>query len=417
MIDILIIEDSLEKFEAIKTTIKEINVNIGNKIQHAQSIIEAKIFLEKVLFDILVIDLVIPLRAGEEANPENCCQLLEEIETSPFLKSPLSIIGLTQYDDLNPKFSDFFEERLYYLLNYEKSSNEWKSRMKKAIFHLLKLKEDFLSPVEFRYKYDAAFVTALYTPEFQAVLKLSNDWTPINHSDDPSLYYETTITQDGKTKRILASFADQMGMVACTAICMKIMMKFKPQYIFLTGISAGVKKENVNYGDILVADLCWDYNSGKIVEFKVVDSDGEQTIPNIKFEAEPKSLSIKTSIKNRLLEFINNKDILYLIRKEWTGVSHNDLSAFMGPLATGSQVVASNQRINEIKMQNRKLIGIEMEAYGLYYACTQIFDSKITPIVIKSICDFGDETKNDLYQKYSAYTSVQFAKHFLFLYL
>jgi hypothetical protein len=45
-------------------------------------------------------------------------------------------------------------------------------------------------------------------------------------------------------------------------------------------------------------------------------------------------------------------------------------------------VIASNTRINEIKLQNRKLLGIEMEAYGIYYACTQIFESRITPIVI-----------------------------------
>jgi nucleoside phosphorylase/CheY-like chemotaxis protein len=418
MINILIVEDDPIKLDLIKLTINEINNTLGSNIKEATSINEAKKLLEQDYFDILIIDLVIPLRNGEEPNPKNCCNLIEEIESSPFLKPVQFIIGLTKFEELNNEFSDFFESRLFHLLMYKSSSNEWKSKLKKIIFHLVKLKEDFLSPTEFRYKYDAVFITALFAPEFEAVLELSENWTKISHSDDPSLYYETTITENGKSKKILAAFAEQMGMVGCCAICMKVILKFRPQYIFLTGITAGIKKENVYYGDVLIADLCWDYNSGKIVEFEVNQKDGEQTFRDIKFEPEPKSIPLKSSIKNKLLEFTKNKEVLFQIKNNWNGVSiPNELNAYLGPLATGSHVIASSRKVNEIKEQNRKVIGIEMEAYALFYACNQIFESKITPIVIKSICDFGDELKDDKYQKYASYTSVQFAKNFLFLYL
>jgi nucleoside phosphorylase/CheY-like chemotaxis protein len=418
MIDILIVEDHPEKLEAIKKTILEINSSLANYITHAESIIEAKKILESRQFDILIIDLVIPLRKAENPDAKNCCAFIQDIESSSFLKEPLFIVGLTQFQELNPEYSSFFEDRLYHLLNYEISSEEWKGKLKKIIYHLYKTKEDFLSPKEFRYKYDAAFICALYKPEFEAVYALSPTWNKITHEDDPTIYYETILREEDKEKRVIAAFADQMGMVSAAALSTKVILKFKPKYLFMTGIAAGVRKTNVNFGDILVADLCWDYSSGKITEFKVKDENGDQKFESFKFEAEPRSLQLKVSIKNKLQELCNNRDVLYKIRTGWKGFKvTNDINAFIGPVASGSQVVASSERINEIKGQNRKLIGIEMEAYGISYACTHIFESKITPIIIKSICDFGDEDKDDKYQEYAAYTSAHFARHFLLYYL
>lgn len=417
MIDILIIEDDLKKYEAIKKVITEIVVLNTEFILHSENILSAKKHLEKIRFDILIMDLVIPYRNGDNPDPKYCCELIEEFETSPFLKSPMFIIGLTKFDNLTETYSDLFEKRLYHLLQYEESSLDWQSKLRRIIFHIVKLKKDFLSPDELKYQFDAVFISALYDPEFKAILDLSNNWNKINHNDDPTTYYETTIEENGKFKRILAACADQMGMVACASLTTKILLKFKPEYIFLVGITAGVRKSNFNYGDILVADLFWDYNSGKIVRFKVEDKNGEQTFSDTVFEVDPKSINIKGMIKSKLLESVNNNDLLYSIKKEWKGVRVlNELQAFLGPLASGSQVVASSSKMAEIKLQNRKLIGIEMEAYGLMYACTQIFESKITPIVVKSICDFGDEDKDDTYQNYAAFTSVQFAKNLLFEY-
>jgi nucleoside phosphorylase len=242
------------------------------------------------------------------------------------------------FEELHSRYADFFEKRLFHLLNHEQKSNEWKSKLKKIVFHLVKLKEDFLSPSEFRYQYDAAFVTALYKLEFEAVLQLSSSWNKITHNEDPTIYYETTVEEDGKSKRIIAAFADQIGVVASTALCMKLIIKFKPKYIFLTGITAGLRNNKINYGDILVADLCWDYNSGKITEFKVINQKEEQKFSDMKFEPEPKSLPMKASIKNKLIEFSNDKLLLFQIKNEWKGETiANDLSAFVGPLASGSQ--------------------------------------------------------------------------------
>lgn len=53
-----------------------------------------------------------------------------------------------------------------------------------------------------------------------------------------------------------------------------------------------------------------------------------------------------------------------------------------------------------------------MESYGIFYSAHNATNPKPTPIVIKSICDFGDKHKADNYQIYAAYTSACFMYEF-----
>ena len=81
-------------------------------------------------------------------------------------------------------------------------------------------------------------------------------------------------------------------------------------------------------------------------------------------------------------------------------------------IASGSYVVASKFLMSSIREPNRKLLAIDMEGYGLYLACH--FFNQTNPLVIKSVCDFGDSEKNDDYQDYAAYTSAEFLYSFIF---
>lgn len=64
--------------------------------------------------------------------------------------------------------------------------------------------------------------------------------------------------------------------------------------------------------------------------------------------------------------------------------------------------------VERILKQNRNLLGIEMEAYGVLYAATHATKPRPKVFVAKSVCDFADEQKNDQYQDYAAYTSAKF---------
>jgi nucleoside phosphorylase len=74
--------------------------------------------------------------------------------------------------------------------------------------------------------------------------------------------------------------------------------------------------------------------------------------------------------------------------------------------------LADAEAVNEIKSQHRDLLGIEMEAYGVYAAAA--FASRPQPkaIALKSVCDFADADKNDSAQRFAAYMSAQVMRTF-----
>lgn len=74
-------------------------------------------------------------------------------------------------------------------------------------------------------------------------------------------------------------------------------------------------------------------------------------------------------------------------------------------------MVANREVVDQqVRSQLPTTAGLDMESYGVFYAARKAWNSKTEPIVIKSICDYADEEKCDLYQKFAAFTSSEFAK-------
>ena len=99
---------------------------------------------------------------------------------------------------------------------------------------------------------------------------------------------------------------------------------------------------------------------------------------------------------------------------EYINSNENEFYVHYGPLASGTAVVANKSILQKQVMnsfQNTK--GVEMEGYGVAYAAAHAADPKPSVIIAKSICDFADERKDDVYQKFAAYTSCGFVKDLL----
>ena len=53
-----------------------------------------------------------------------------------------------------------------------------------------------------------------------------------------------------------------MGMTAAGVLTMKMISNFKPKYVIMVGIAAGIAHKNEVdqiYGDVVVPDIVWDY--------------------------------------------------------------------------------------------------------------------------------------------------------------
>ena len=87
-------------------------------------------------------------------------------------------------------------------------------------------------------------------------------------------------------------------------------------------------------------------------------------------------------------------------------------------MVSGSAVVASKDYVEQmIAPQNRKIIGLDMEIYGVFYACEHNSFHKPKCFAMKSVVDYADGNKNDNYHDYACYTSAAALKEFVIKYL
>lgn len=218
---------------------------------------------------------------------------------------------------------------------------------------------------------------------------------------DDTIYHEGTFRRGKVSLKVVAAAALEMGMPAATALSMKMIYQFRPKYLAMLGITAGVTG---SFGDILVAEMGWDYQSGKTKP---------GSSPDRRFAPDPHPIQLDTRLKARVSLFKGRTDILENIRRGWAGggVAHRP-SVLMGPLASGASVVQDPQVVKELLEKNRKLVGLEMETYGVYLAARMCSNPRPLAISMKSICDFADPAKADDYQRYAAYTSANFFHEF-----
>ena len=101
------------------------------------------------------------------------------------------------------------------------------------------------------------------------------------------------------------------------------------------------------------------------------------------------------------------------IRQKWPGALPGvENKLYIGPLGAADQVIDDASRVLEIQQNWRKLIGIEMETYGVYRACHEAPEPKPRFVSFKAVCDFAAE-KSDSWQTYAAFVAAEFAVSFL----
>lgn len=402
MIKILVLDDLPDKLMIINDfLVNECNINI-NSIDQRSTIKEGRKILYENEYDLLILDLVMPRDEESEASSEESVKFLDEIYYNSQINIPIHIIGFSQYDEEIDSFRSDFEGKLWHLMNFSYTNNDWKDKLKNLVCHLISVKKSFKESVVL--KFDIGIVCALDIPEFREVLNLPCNWKELNIEDQPVVYYEGNIdTINGNGYRIIACSVNNMGMQATATVTSAIIAQFGVKYMFMTGICAGIIERGLNFGDIVVAQNSTDYGSGKYVE-----SNGEFI-----FKPEPHQYPTDQGLISKVKNFVRDDSELLKIQSLFKGKKNNSLLKVMvGPVASGSLVVASKSLIDSIANQNRKLLAVDMESHGLYLACH--YSNKTKALLIKSVSDFGDNSKNDDYQEYAAFTSSRFLYSFIF---
>lgn len=131
MLNILIVDDSNDKVANILKVIREISSDIIVEI--VVDLISAQSKLINYQYDLLILDINLPVRDGEVPNLESGKNLLSEINRKSNIKSPYFIISLTQYSDECSQLSDIWQT-----VKYSPENIEWKTPVIELIKHILK---------------------------------------------------------------------------------------------------------------------------------------------------------------------------------------------------------------------------------------------------------------------------------------
>lgn len=133
MINVLLIDDSYDKVASVVSVLRGVSENI--KVDIVVDVISAQQKLANIKYDLLVLDMNLPIRIGEVPALDAGKNLLEEINRAKSLKSPSYIVTVTQYIDSLIDVSD-----IWLTLSYSKTSNNWKSPLINLIKHIIKAK-------------------------------------------------------------------------------------------------------------------------------------------------------------------------------------------------------------------------------------------------------------------------------------
>ena len=144
MIRILIVDDSPAKQEQIKKTIIESTELNSEDLTCIGNVNDAKKELYESVFDLMILDLVLPLAEGTECKAENGVGLLKNIEVNPSIKRPIHILGLTGFRDQIDTHKTSFSDKLWNLIHYESDSALWRDRLTSMLYHLISVRKNFL---------------------------------------------------------------------------------------------------------------------------------------------------------------------------------------------------------------------------------------------------------------------------------
>ncbi|MBQ6392361.1 MAG: hypothetical protein IJH60_02510 [Eubacterium sp.] len=235
--------------------------------------------------------------------------------------------------------------------------------------------------------------------EKQAVMRMF-DWKDLRIDGDDQPYKEAFLEKGGKSLRIISGQQDEMGMTASATLTTKMIHLFVPEYVIMPGIAAGTKNilgsDAQEFGDVLLANAVWNYSNGKYVS----PNEAEIVFGEIGFNPRPTMVKITGDHLAQIQKYLQTKQSEFYVHS--------------GPLASGTAVVANESLIKkQIYGSFEDTEGVEMEGYGVAYAASHALSPKPHTIIAKSVCDFADERKNDIYQKFAAYTSCGFVKELL----
>lgn len=248
---------------------------------------------------------------------------------------------------------------------------------------------------------DVVFITALADPEEHWVKKVllkgeNLEWKEEQLHGQHWEIARLTFADGRRGVYVAVGSQMRMGMTSAAVLTMKALRTFRPRLVVMCGVCAAVP-EKAELGDVIVAQDVYDYGSGKFSAGRLAPD--YRSIPLDNALAQIARAIQKDRILRRRI-----KDEFEARRPK------TELEVRIEPMASGAMVVADKNVVDGLAENQRKLTGIDMEAYGVMRAVEESGQDDVKAVVVKGVQDFADCGKNDEFREYAAYVSAAVAR-------
>lgn len=234
--NILIVEDDSPKAEKVKLVIEEALGGSAYTVALRGSNAECIQFLmQPQKLSLLVLDLNLPVRAGEYPKKDSGLKLLKEISRRREISKPESIIGLTQYEEIHDSAKSIFDNEGWTVIKYDPKLADWEDAIKNKIYWLIEK-----NTMEKTLKERTKILFIASSPNDQSILNAGMEQRLIEEALQLS------------TQRDTFEISFKHG--AKLATLTRELMQFEPQILHFTGHGdiSGIAMEEDNGSTILV---------------------------------------------------------------------------------------------------------------------------------------------------------------------
>jgi nucleoside phosphorylase len=181
-----------------------------------------------------------------------------------------------------------------------------------------------------------------------------------------------------------------------------------PRIAIMTGICAG-DAEQVQLGDLIVAERTFTYDNGKVT----FDDLGRRVHYH-----DTLTYQLDSNILQFLGLFEDWKPLVARLKRPSfppeSILKWRDIRCHLKAMASGSAVRADHP-FDEVRAPVRGTVAIDME--GAAFGSVMSHHPLIRWLVVKGVCDYADQTKNDTYHIYAARASALYALCFIQAYV
>ncbi|MBU1334414.1 MAG: hypothetical protein KJ944_21345 [Alphaproteobacteria bacterium] len=373
---ILIVEDEDDKFSKLEGAVRELHQGGTLELERASYFSHAQKLLYSEQYDIVILDLMLPLREDDPTAIDVSEEIIETVQASKYCEFA-TILALSSFSDVVDTQLKRFSDAGILLAGFDDGEKvpTWLAKVARAF-----------NAARNRSAFDFVIVCAL-EKERQAYARTDavlGDYRSIAGLDCLELNI-------GDRSGVCVALP-RMGLVNASLVTARVVEKFNPKLVAMSGICAGVAGK-ADIGTIVVADMCWEYQAGKW------SGNG--------FKIEHFDCSIDPQVRTSLAQMIAVDDKMIDMK---LGLIEDKIvfeKVIMQPMATGSAVIADSGRMDQIAEQHRQMAALDMEMYGVYKAA-ELGNPRPLFFGAKTVVDVGDQRKSDTYQEYGSIVSARF---------